>query len=48
MRKHFNVHETAAGAGNSRAMETGDHLSNEVSPKNLRSREIFLMIGGKK
>ena len=33
MSTHNNVHETAAGAGNSRAMESGDHLSNGVSPK---------------
>ena len=38
MSKHFNVNETAAGAGNSRAMESGDHLSNGVSLKNQRSK----------
>ena len=37
MSTHINVNETAAGAGNSRAMETRNH-SNGVSLKNMRSR----------
>ena len=41
MSTHNNVHETAAGAGNSRAMETRDHSKNGVSPKNLMSRRNF-------
>jgi len=46
MNKHFNVIETVADAGNnSRAMESGDHLSNGVSPKNQRSKGNFLKIG---
>ena len=43
MSKHFNVHETAAGAGNSRAMESRDHSKNGVSLKNQRSKGNFLI-----
>ena len=42
MSTHNNVHETAADAGNSRAMESRDHLSNGVSLKNFRSRGNFI------
>ena len=38
MAKHIRINETVAGAGNSRAMESRDHLSNGVSLKNQRSK----------
>ncbi|MCL2041918.1 MAG: Ig-like domain-containing protein [Bacteroidales bacterium] len=44
MSTHINVHETVAGVGNSRAMESETIQKNGVSPKNHRSRGNFTIL----
>jgi len=46
MFKHFNVNETAAGAGNSRAMEADTILKTRESSKIQKSKGNVEIIGG--